>query len=268
MFKAFYGLSFDPFSKDIDTKYHFKSKNFNEALDRLDFLKNTKGFGLLTSEPGMGKSFLLRYFARSLNPNLFKCVYIPISTLTVMDFYRALCNGLGVIPAHKKVEMFKQIQEIIYTYHHSKSITPVIIVDEAQFLKNSVLDDLRIIFNFEMDSKDFAILILSGQTPLVTQLSRQSHEALRQRIAVNYSLDGLTKDETKEYIESRLKIAGCLEPIFSDSAFELLYSSTSGCLRSINSLASMCLVSGAASKLKSIDTEVIFQAQSELTITA
>ena len=113
-----------------------------------------------------------------------------------MDFYRALCSGLGIIPSHKKVIMFKQIQESIYTYHQSKNITPVIIVDEAQFLKNSVLDDLRIIFNFEMDSKDYAILILSGQTPFITQLSRQPHEALRQRIVVNYYLKGLTKDET------------------------------------------------------------------------
>ncbi len=94
--------------------------------------------------------------------------------------------------------MFKQIQESIYTYHHSKNITPVIIVDEAQFLTNSVLDDLRLIFNFEIDSKDYAILILSGQTPFINQISRQTHEALRQRIMVNYYLKGLTKDETKK----------------------------------------------------------------------
>ncbi|MGI6113725.1 MAG: AAA family ATPase, partial [Mahellales bacterium] len=87
-----------------------------------------------------------------------------------------------------------------------------------------VLDDLRLIFNFEMDSKDYAILILSGQTPFINQISRQTHEALRQRIMVNYYLKGLTKDETKEYIESRLKACGCYEPIFTDSAYELLYS--------------------------------------------
>jgi type II secretory pathway predicted ATPase ExeA len=163
---------------------------------------------------------------------------------------------------------FKQIQEAIYTYHSSKNITPVIIVDEAQFLKNSVLDDLRIIFNFDIDSKDYAILILSGQTPFITQLSRQPHEALRQRITVNYCLKGLTKDETREYVLSRLKIAGCHEPIFTDSALELLFSSTNGCIRPLNSLARVCLISGANQKLRSIDTEVVFQAQTELNITA
>ncbi|NMB26511.1 MAG: AAA family ATPase, partial [Tissierellia bacterium] len=103
MYKAFYGLSSDPFLKSIETKDHFKSQDFNNALSRLEFLKNTKGFGLITGEPGVSKSFLLRYFVDSLNTNLFKPVYIPISTLTVMDFYRALCSGLGIIPAHKKV---------------------------------------------------------------------------------------------------------------------------------------------------------------------
>ena len=268
MFKSFYGLTSDPFLKSIETKEHFKSKDFNEALSRLEFLKNAKGFGLITGEPGVGKSFLLRYFVNSLNPNLFKPVYIPISTLTVMDFYRALCSGLGIIPSHKKVIMFKQIQESIYTYHQSKNITPVIIVDEAQFLKNSVLDDLRIIFNFEMDSKDYAILILSGQTPFITQISRQPHEALRQRIVVNYYLKGLTKDETNEYVKSRLESCGCYEPIFTDSAYELLYSSSNGSIRTLNSLVRMCLISVANKKLKSIDSEVVFMAQNELNIVA
>ena len=248
MYKAFYGLSSDPFSKDTKAGDCFKSADFSQALSRLEFLKNTLGFGLLTGEPGVGKSFLLRYFVDSLNPNLYKCVYIPISTLTVMEFYRALCSGLGVMPCFKKVDMFRQIQESIYTYKNSKNITPVIIVDEAQFVKNQVLDDLRIIFNFDMDSKDYSILILSGQLPFITQLSRQTHEALRQRIIVNYCLKGLTRDETKEYVISRLKLAGCFEPIFTDSALELLFSGTNGALRPLNSLARMCLISGANDK--------------------
>lgn len=268
MFQSFYGLSTDPFLKSSEIKDHFKSKDFNEAMNRLEFLKNTKGFGLITGEPGVGKSFLLRSFINSLNPNLFKAIYIPISTLTVMDFYRALCNGLGINPAYKKVAMFNQIQEAIYTYYHSKNITPVIVVDESQFLKNSVLDDLRLIFNFEMDSKDYAILILAGQTPFITQISRQPHEALRQRIAVNYYLKGLTKEETKEYVSSRLKASGCHDPIFTESAYELLYSSTNGCIRTLNSLTRMCLITGAAEKLQSIDNEVVFRAQRELNITA
>ena len=97
MFKTYYGLTIDPFTKETETKHFYKSKEFKEALNRLE-LKSTKGIGLITGQPGAGKTSLLRYFESTLNSNLYKCVYIPLSTLTVMDFYKALCDGLGVNP--------------------------------------------------------------------------------------------------------------------------------------------------------------------------
>lgn len=267
MYKSFYGFTQEPFLKDVASRDYFRSKDFSEALARLDYLKTTKGFGLIIGEPGVGKSSLLRYFSSTLNPNLFKTIYIPISTLTVPEFYRALADGLGIVPAFKKVVMFKQIQESIYTYAHSKGITPVIMVDEAQFVKNAVLDDLRMLLNFEMDSKDYAILILAGQSPFVSQISRQPHEALRQRIIVNYYLKGLEKQEVKDYVLSRLKLAGSSDPIFTEDALELLFSSTNGHIRPLNALARMSLISGASKGLRSIDSEIIYQAQQELNIT-
>ena len=256
----------DPFSKEVESKNFYKSYQFNQALSRLDFLKQNKGFGLITGEPGTGKSSLLRYFKESLNPNLYKCVYIPLTTLTVMDFYRALCDGLGVEPACKKVTIFKQIQESIYNYSVNKNITPVIIIDEAQFIKNSVLDDLRIIFNFRMDSLDPAIIILTGQTNFIHQINRSNHEALRQRIAVSYNLEGLSCDEVRDYVVSRLRVAGCNEAIFADDCFELLYTMTNGHLRKINSIARMCLISAATRGKKDITKEDIFDANTEVSI--
>lgn len=266
MFKAFYGLNFDPFSKEVENKNFYKSHQFNEALSRLEFLKKNKGFGLITGEPGTGKSSLMRYFKESLNPNLYKCVYIPISTLTVMDFYRALCDGLGVEPACKKVSIFKQIQESIFNYSSNKNITPVIILDEVQFLKNSILDDLRIIFNFQMDSKDLAIILLTGQTNFINQINRSNHEALRQRIIINYHLEGLGSSEVKDYIISRLSVAGCNEPIFQDDCYELLYTMSNGEIRQINSLARMCLISAASKSIRSINKEDVFNAHKEINI--
>ncbi|MGL5718648.1 MAG: ExeA family protein, partial [Paraclostridium sp.] len=266
MYKAYFGFTSDPFSKEVENKNFYKSYQFNQALNRLDFLKQNKGFGLITGEPGAGKSSLLRYFKENLNPNLFKCVYIPLTTLTVMDFYRALCDGLGVEPACKKVTIFNQIQESIHNYSINKNITPVIIIDEVQFIKNSVLDDLRIIFNFKMDSKDLAIVILTGQTNFIHQINRSNHEALRQRIAISYNLEGLTCDEVKDYVTSRLRVAGYSEPIFADDCFELIHSMTNGHLREINSIARMCLVSAASKGVKSITKEDVFNAHNEVSI--
>lgn len=266
MFKTYYGLTFDPFEKEVEIKNFYKSHEFNQALSRLEFLKSTKGMGVITGEPGTGKSSLIRYYTSSLNSNLFKCVYIPISTLTVMDFYKALCNGLGVIPSQKKVTMFSQIQEAIYNYSVNKNITPVIIIDEAQFLKNDLLDDLRLIFNFNMDSKDYAILIFLGHTNFINRIQMQNHEALRQRIAVNYYLSGLTKDEVKEFVISRLGAAGCFDPLFTPEGFELLFSITNGSIRKLNSLARMCLISGATKQTRVIDNEIIFAAKKEIDV--
>lgn len=266
MYKAFYGLSFDPFTKEVINKNFYKSYHFNQALSRLDFLKQHKGFGLITGEPGTGKSSLVRYFKESLNPNLFKCVYIPLSTLTVMDFYRALCDGLGVEPANRKVTIFKQIQESIFNYSSNKNITPIIILDEVQFLKNSVLDDLRIIFNFQMDSKDLALVLLTGQTNFINQINRSNHEALRQRISVSYHMEGLTSNEVKDYVLNRLGAAGCNEPIFEDDCYELIYTMTNGQFRQINSLARICLIAAASKGSRTISKEDLFQAQKEASI--
>ncbi len=266
MYKAFFGLKFDPFTKEVESKNFFKSNQFNQALNRLEFLKEHRGFGLITGEPGTGKSSLLRYFKENLNPNLFKCVYIPISTLTVMDFYRALCDGLGVEPANRKVTLFKQIQESIYNYSINKNITPIIILDEVQLIKNSILDDLKIIFNFKMDSKDLAIVLLTGQTNFINQINRLSHEALRQRIIINYHLDGLEHNEIKDYVTSRLSVAGCNEPIFSDDSYEILYSVTNGKLRNINSIATFCLIQAASDGRKIISKDDIFNADKEVNI--
>jgi len=97
MFTAYYALSFNPFTNEIDTKYSFQSKDFIQASARLELLRQHKGIGLINGEPGCGKSFVLRCFVSSLSKSLYKTVYIPITTLTVREFYRALCDGLGVI---------------------------------------------------------------------------------------------------------------------------------------------------------------------------
>jgi type II secretory pathway predicted ATPase ExeA len=267
MFTAYYALSFNPFTNEIDTKYSFQSKDFIQASARLELLRQHKGIGLINGEPGCGKSFVLRCFVSSLSKSLYKTVYIPITTLTVREFYRALCDGLGVIPAYKKVDMFKQIQESIYSYT-SKNITPVIIIDEVQFISNSILDDLRLILNFGMDSKNLSILVLCGQPKLVIQLSRQPHEALRQRISINYTFNGLSRTETQEYIKSRFKASGRADPPVDEDAYEFIYTITGGFPRKINNLMNMALLTGFKDKIPVLNGELFLKANDELNITA
>ena len=105
MFKKFYGFSLNPFDKNfITAKDAFASRDHKEAVARLNYLKDTRGIGVLTARAGMGKSFALRCFASSLNPALYQAAYICLSTVSVTDFYQQLCHVLQVEPSSRKTE--------------------------------------------------------------------------------------------------------------------------------------------------------------------
>lgn len=185
---------------------------------RLKYLVQTKGIGLFTGTPGLGKTFAIKYFSNSLNSGLYKIAYICLSTITVREFYVSLCLALGLEPKIKKVDMYNQIQERIKYLVTEKKITPIIILDEAQYLKTDIFNDLKILLNFDMDSKDYAVLIIVGQPILNDILSRNIHEALRQRILVNYNFLGMDNAECKEYILDRFKLSGISSNSIEESA--------------------------------------------------
>ena len=134
MFRAFWGMEFNPFDKGISEKNSFNSDDFKQATARLDHLKNVRGIGLFTGLSGTGKTFTLRCFAKALNPNLYKVAYIPLSTVTVMEFYRSLAFVLDLEPKSKKIDLFRSIQERIISLAKDKKIIPFIIIDECQYL--------------------------------------------------------------------------------------------------------------------------------------
>lgn len=266
MYKAFWGMEFDPFVKSLNEKYFFKSNDFTETLSRLEHLKSIKGIGLFTGLSGTGKTSSLRYFASSLNPNLYKVVYIPLSTVTVREFYKSLAYGLGVEPFSNKIDLFRSIQERIISLAKDKKITPVIIVDEAQYLKTDVLNDLKLLLNFNMDSQNYAILILSGQPLINTTLSKQVHDALKQRIVINYNFQGISREEVQEYINSRFALCGVANKIFNDNAIEAIYSSCNGSTRVLNNIIEKCLIIGYQKNSNVIDTEIVMNAENEINL--
>jgi type II secretory pathway predicted ATPase ExeA len=267
MFTQYFSLKFDPFRKELDEKDVFLSKDANELLSRLEHMKGARGFFLLTSDAGYGKTTLLRKLAASLHPGLFKVHYTPLSSITVMDFYRGLILRMGETPVFQKVRMFDQLQQLICDSYYEKRITPVFIFDEAQGLPGSVLEDLRIIFNFRMDSENPFIVIMAGHHSIRRKLQLGVHQALRQRITGNYHMAGLTREELGEYITSRLVIAGAADTnIFTPAAFESIFTSAGGTIRLINNLAAAALTCACARNLSVIDEEIVYQAGKDIEI--
>jgi len=267
MFTQYFGLKFNPFTKEINESDLFVSKDFNELESRLEFMKKTRGFFLLTADAGVGKTTALRKFSGSLNPGLYKVCYTALSSLNVMDFYRGLVMKMGAVAEYRKVLMFEQFQSLVNACYHEKRITPVFIIDEAQGLSNGILEDIRMLFNFKMDSENPFICIMAGHNTVRMRLQLAAHQALRQRFVGNYHMAGLSMDETNEYLSSRMKTAGATDQsVFSDSAVESIHNQTNGCTRLVNNLADASLKLAALMEKRLIDGEIVYQAARDIEI--
>lgn len=257
MYKTFFGMEFDPFEPHVGKAQHFVSQDFTQATARLEHLTQLRGIGLFTGHPGSGKTFVVRKWAAGLNKGLFKVIYQPMSSITTMEFYRGLCYGLGLEPKFKKIDMFNDIQQRLTSLYREKKTTPVIILDEAQYLRTDILNDIKLILNFDMDSKSYAMLILMGLPVLGTVLARKSHEALAQRIVMNYCFQGLAHSEAESYLTSRLQFAGVHQPIFMDNAVEAIFAASNGSVRHLNTIASKALLLAAQKNEAMISADLI-----------
>lgn len=258
MFRSYYGLAFNPFDKQMASeKDRFLSKDISEMLSRLDYLKDTRGIGLFTARPGMGKSFALRCFAKSLNPNLYHMEYICLSTVSVMEFYRQFCSALGIEPRGGKPGMFRAIQEQVFYLYREKKQPLILAVDEAQYLSTGILEDIKMLMNYGYDSLNCFTLILCGEPHLNNTLRKPVHESLKQRITVHYNFSGLSGQEVGQYVLHKITCAGGAASIIDQAALCAVHSHSQGCPRLVDNLMTNALTFGAQMEKKVIDTEVI-----------
>lgn len=264
MYRAYWGMEFNPFDKEISEKHFYHGTDYNEMMKRLEYLKNVRGIGLFTGLSGTGKTVCQRAFVSSLNPNLYKVVYLPMTTISTNEFYRDLASGLGIDPCYRKIENFRNIQERICRMYKEQKTTLVILIDEAQYLSRAILADLKLLMNFEMDSRNYAVLVLSGQPTLNQTLTMQIHEALRQRIVINYNMQGFTPEEVIDYVRDRMKQCGVTQEIFDTAALEAAYGCCGGSIRRLNDLIHKALMIGCEQKLRTINTQSIMDAANEI----
>jgi len=266
MYNHFYGLTFNPFDKSAPVKTAFPSKDHTEMQNRLSFLKSTRGIGLFTAPPGMGKTYALRCFAETLNPNLSQMIYTCLSTISVTEFYRQMCVQLGLEPAGRKTDMFRLIQERVRSLLKEKHKTLLVAVDECQYLNTDILRDFKLLMNQEFDSMDCFALIMVGLPHMNGILEKPVHEALKQRIVVHYNFNGLSSDETAQYIYSRIEAAGGACSIIDEAAIHTVAGYSQGAPRIINSVMTNALILGSQLKKQSIDTETILAASNSLAL--
>lgn len=263
MIAARFGLKRKPFNKNIATSDLYPWPGLDELAARLEMAKSARGIMLLTGEPGTGKTVAVRKFADSLNKEHYLCVYLPLATVTVLDAYAQLNRALGGSHARSKSQLFAEIQHGIAELT-AQGKQPVIIFDEADLLRSSLFDELRILLNFEMDSKDPLLLILCGQPQLLAKLALRIHLPFRQRVAMRYRMPTMDEQHTRGYVEHHLQLAGRKQRLFTDEAMIQLFVQSGGVPRVIGNLALTAMINTALAGKDIVELDEVIAASREV----
>lgn len=265
MYKAFYGLSDNPFSIAPNPHYLFLSDRHREALAHLTYgLGETGGFVLLTGEVGTGKTTVSRCLLGQLPDNT-DTAFILNPSLTELELLATLCDELKI--SYGENPTLKQLTDHLSRFllaNHEKGRNTVLIIDEAQHLRAEVLEQLRLLTNLETDTKKLLQVILIGQPELQLLLKRQELRQLAQRITARYHLLPLNEDEIALYVLHRLQVAGRFEPLFTRKAIKVLHKYSGGIPRLINLLCERALMAGYAQSKVPIDHHMVREAAAEV----
>ena len=264
MYLTHFGLTHYPFERTLHSNELFTSSATREAHARLGHLVELRGIGLITGEVGSGKTTVCRQLGASLHPGLHRLFYVPLSTGNVMDMYKAIAWQLGLPVERNRAAAYRAIHTEVCRLAVECRIFPVLVIDEAQHLRNDVLEDLRLLTNYAMDSESRLCLLLVGLTELRRRLSMAVHESLAQRIVVRYHLGGLARDELPEYLDHRLRLAGTSLPLFEPAAVHALHQATHGLPRKVNRIAHYALSAAALAKARQITAEHVQSAVEEV----
>ena len=266
MYTSYYGMSTNPFNKEENNKHPYKSNDYKEMINRLNYIKEINGIGIFYSDNGLGKTYTIRSFINSLNKDLYKVIYINSKLeITAFDFINNIAKELDLdIGNCYKTELIDNIQKEIIRIVKQDKMKVIVIIDDAHLLSKEILLNLKMLYDFEINSKDYVTLILVGQEELKLELSKGIHNSLKQRINTNYKLNGLSREEVKEYIKTRLEVSNTNKEIFTQEALNALYSCSKTSIRRLNTLIINCLILGSQLNKAKIDEEIVRSAKGEM----
>ena len=268
MYRQHFSLERWPFESDIASDQLFPGRAAAEAQARLSHLAEMRGIGLLTGEAGSGKTAACRRFADGLPRGLFRIVYLPLAAATPLEAMNSIAAELGLAPGQSRSLLRRAVSGELSRLAGNRQ-TPVLIIDEAHLLPSPVLEDLRMLTNFEIDSEQRFCLLLAGLTGLRRKLAMGVSESLAQRLVVRCRMDGLAADEVGPYIEHRLRLAGAPDiPVFGKTALAAVAQTAHGLPRRINQIAHNALAAAAADREREVTENHVAQAIDELNLKA
>lgn len=264
MYKSYFGFREKPFGKTPDPRFLFLSSGHEEALARLEFVLEEREIAVLTGDIGCGKTTLSRALMDRTGSEYRFC-FVVNPRLSAIEFLRTTARLLEVEqPAPAKDALLDQINAVVYESYR-KGVCPVIVIDEAQMITDAeVFDEIRLLTNFQLDDRNLLGVVIMGQPELRDMLGTPRFEPLRQRIALHYHLQPLSLEETMEYLDFRLEVAGGTPGLFTPDAVQKIFDLTGGVPRRINSMATNALLVAYGSDAALIDSTIIDEIKDEL----
>ena len=251
-YRKFHGLSGSAFGKSLPSKSLLQYSQLSELTEELDCLMEDGGIGVITGEMGMGKTTALRHYFESLGDRSCQFSYQG-ATRHPTALLENVLESLGVAPQGHRAKLLRQLNQRVARLYQEQRLKTLLILDEAHLIDDGLLEDMRLTTNHEMDTADPLVLVLVGHPGLRLRLQRPVHQALWDRVRMSYRLEGLSSQETSEYLDCHLSYAGGSPATFSSDAREAIFELAQGIPRRINALALACLKKSAQRKTTPID---------------
>ena len=226
-----------PFTREISVAERFPLPHQDQATEALAEAVGQRMSAALIAPAGTGKTVALRALVSSLSEARYQVRYVKVTGLSKRDLCKEIAAACGLSTAGIFPSLIRKLQDAFEHTSGTDGLRPVIVLDEAHDLRPESLAMLRLLTNFDMDSRLVVSLVLAGQPPLRTLLGRPEQAAMAQRLAHYATLRLLSRDETHAYVAHRSTIAGAHTPPFDSDAQETIYEMSRGNLRAIDRLA-------------------------------
>lgn len=258
MYEDFYEMEHTPFSRDVPIDRLYHSPKIEDAVGRLSYAADCQLFTVVTSEPGCGKSTLIRMFEGGLSKDKYMLLYLSDSKLTPRWLYAGLLDQMGMESRFYRGDSKRKLQKEIETVRTVQKKTVICVVDEAHLLDKETLEEFRFLLNYRFDSASPMSLILVGQTELWDQKLRlQKYAAIRQRIDMNIVLNRLDRAETGKYVAVHMAYAGCRQELFTSGAEDEVFKVTAGIPRMVNRICEKTLMYAYQQQKRLIDEHMV-----------
>jgi general secretion pathway protein A len=262
MYQQFYGLNALPFELTATPGCLFSSPGHREALSNLVYgLSTAKAITLLTGEAGTGKTTLIQAAIGSKRCKHVSCVYLHNPALTRTEFFEMLARQFGLDPslATSKTALLATLEAALLNAR-ARGRAVALVVDEAQCLSHELLEEIRLLANFEINSQRLIPVVLAGQPELGDRLNEPQLRQLKQRIALRCSVEPFTLPETAAYMSTRIKFAGGEGArLFTREAVVLVHERSRGIARTINVICDNALLTGMALERRPVGHEVVLE---------